>query len=145
MSTPRPAVPFASQRLVFFALLMGMVLYTIAVAVVLQMGDGKGMAVEPIPMLDTVVIAATATLVVAAFAIRGLLRAAAERQAGAARSQARFVATMVPLALLEGACLFALTVWLLNGNAVPNLVAALVALSMAITVVPFSDPDATQG
>lgn len=142
MSTERPALPFANQRLVFFALLIGMVLYTITVAVVLQTNGGKGVSVAAVPMLDTVVIGATAGLVIAAFAMRAVLGASAARQQGAARSHALFAATLVPLALLEGACLLALTAWLLNGNAVPNLVAALVALSMAITVVPFSDPDA---
>ena len=48
---------------------------------------------------------------------------------------------LVPLAILEGGCLFATTVWMLTGNAVPSLAVALVMLAIAIALVPFSDPD----
>ena len=55
---------------------------------------------------------------------------------------ARFRGTLVSLALLEGGCLFGLCVWLLNGNAVPGLAAAMALLSLAVLIVPFTDPDA---
>ncbi len=87
-------MPFAQQRLVFCALLVGMTMFAIVAA------------------------------------------------SAATRSQAQFVATLIPLAILEGACLLGITAWLLNGNAVPNLVAALVLLSIAIAMVPFSAPHA---
>lgn len=142
MSAERPPLPFAQQRLVFFALLLGMTMYAIVVAVVLQTNDGKGMGEAPIEMLDTVVIAVGAASAFGAFSLRGILQRQAEAAVGADRSHRRFRATLVPLAMIEGGCLFGLTVWMLNGNAVPNLVVAMVLLSVAIAFVPFSDPEA---
>ncbi len=142
MTAERPPLPFTQQRLVFFALLLGMTMYAIVVAVVLQTNDGKGMGEAPIEMLDTVVIAVGAASALGAFSLRGILQRQAEAAVGADRSHMRFRATLVPLAMIEGGCLFGLTVWMLNGNAVPNLVVAMVLLSVAIAFVPFSDPDA---
>ncbi|MFY9345126.1 MAG: hypothetical protein WAT39_21735 [Planctomycetota bacterium] len=140
--SPSGPVPFAVQRLVFMALLLGMTMYIVAVAVVLQMGGGKGLAEPPIAPLDTVVIAVAAASATAAFVLRPVLLRAVAGRDEAARSQAAFRATLIPVAMLEGGCLLATTAWLLNGNVVPNLVAALVLLSLAIAIVPFSDPDA---
>ncbi|MEO6596772.1 MAG: hypothetical protein ABIP94_18650 [Planctomycetota bacterium] len=133
---------FAAQRLIFFALLMGMSLYAVVIAAVLQNNDGKGLVGKPIAILDTVVGGVGIGLALAAFLVRRVLQRKLERKDGIARTSARFVTTIVPLAMLEGGCLFALTVWMLNGNPVPSLVTALVLLAMAIYIVPFSDPDA---
>ncbi len=141
MNPTSPGLPFAMQRLVFFALLLGMTMYIVAVAVVLQMGGGKGLAEAPIAPLDTVVIAVAVATASGAFVLRPVLQRAVGGEDAAARSQAAFRATLIPVAMLEGGCLLATTTWLLNGNAVPNLVAALVLLSLAIAIVPFSDPD----
>jgi hypothetical protein len=137
-----PPLPFFQQRLVFFALLFGMATFAVVVAVVLQTGDGTGLGGEPMPMLDMVSIALGAAMAVAAFVVRGTLQRRAAAATGAARSHARFRATLVPLALLEGGVLFGLTVWLLNGVAVPPLVVALVLFAAAIAIVPLHDPDA---
>lgn len=140
----RPTIPFAAQRLVFFALLLGMVAYTVAVAVLLQQ-LGKGLADEPVPRLDDVVVFTGLGLAIAAMLIRRRLQAGCERLAGAERGAARFRATLVPLAMLEGGCLFGTTTWLLSGRPVPGLVVAMVLLSLAILIVPFRDPDASNG
>jgi len=92
-------------------------------------------------VLDTVAIAAGVAIAGAALIVRRMLQAAAARQTGAPRAMASFRATLVPIAILEGGCLLGLTTWLLNGNPVPGLVVALVLLSLAVLIVPFSDPD----
>lgn len=138
----RPAPSFAQMRIVYFGLLMGMVGYAVAAAVVLQGQDGKGLATEPIPLLDAIASAAGGALAVAAFAARAVMRGRLAGKAGAELAAARHAATLLPLAMLEGGCLFCITVWLLNGHPVPPLVVALVLLALAIVVVPFSDPDA---
>lgn len=137
----RPSIPFASQRIVFFALLFGMVAYTIAAAVLLQQ-TGKGLAEEPVPGLDDVAMFAGLAFAAGAMFLRRQLHGTAERQSGAARSAARFRATLVPLAILEGGSLLGTTTWLLNGRPVPGLVVAMVLLSLAILIVPLRDPDA---
>jgi hypothetical protein len=82
-------------------------------------------------------------MLVAALVLRSILRRGAESQQGSARAAARFRATLLPMALLEGGCLFGLVVWMLSGRAVPGLVTALVLLSAMIALVPLQDPDAT--
>lgn len=142
MSTGSPS--FAQQRLICIALLLGMSFYAIVVAVVLQTNDGKGLASEPLPALDTVVVVVGAAMAVGAFVLRAALRGAAEQTAVEQRAMARFRAALVPIVLLEGGCLFGVTVWMLNGSAVPGLAVAMVLLAVAIVMVPFSDPDATR-
>ena len=143
MSPERPGLPFAHQRLVFFGLVLGMVMYAVAVAVILQVGEGRGLAAAPIEVLDTLVLAVGGASAFGALMLRSLLQRQVEAAHGAERSHARFRAALVPVALLEGGVLFALTAWLLNGNAVPHLVAAMVLLALAIALVPFGDPDRT--
>jgi hypothetical protein len=135
------ALPFAAQRIVYFALLMSMVVYSIVPAVVLQQNGGKGLAETPLASLDTTAIALGALLAVAAVVVRSKLHAKAAQQRGAQRTNALFRATLVPLAMLEAGCLMSLTAWLLNGNPVPGLVVAMVLLSLAILIVPMRDPD----
>jgi hypothetical protein len=139
MSTPPP--PFAMQRLVFVALLLGPSLFAVVVGVLLQMRGGKGMAETPIPMLDTVVVVVGISLTSAALMLRRVLSRVAASMTGDARSHARFRATLIPLAMLEGGSLFALTTWMLNGAAVPPLAVAVAMLAIAVVLVPFSDPD----
>jgi lysylphosphatidylglycerol synthetase-like protein (DUF2156 family) len=142
MTTQRQAPSFAQQRIIYFAILLGVVMFLVAVAVLQQTNEGRGLATEPIPALDTAAITLGAVLASVAFFARGPLRRRAEQATGPARSQARFLATLVPLAILEGGCLFAIVTWMLNGTMVPSLVVALVLLAAAIAVVPFADPDA---
>ena len=142
MNGERPRLPFAHQRLVFFGLLLGMVMYAVTVAVILQVGEGKGLAAQRIDALDTIVVAVGGAALAGALTLRAVLQRNVESASGAARSHARFQATLVPVALLEGGVLFALTAWLLNGNVVPHLAVAMVLLAIAIAIVPLADPDA---
>lgn len=135
------APSFAQQRLVCVMLLVGMSLYTIAVAIVLQTNEGKGLASTPITALDDAVMFVGLGLAIAAFVIRPRLQQAAAKAAPAEQGRLRFAAMLVPLAMLEGGCLFGITTWLLNGNAVPGLAVGLVLFALAIVMVPFSDPD----
>ncbi|MBL9078216.1 MAG: hypothetical protein JNL08_11970 [Planctomycetes bacterium] len=132
---------FAQQRLVCIALLLGITFYAVVVGVVLQ-STGKGLAAAPLPELDTVAIALGAAMAIGAVTARGVLRRLAERAEPEARAAARFRAVLVPIAMLEGGCLFGITVWMLNGNPVPGLAVAMVLLAIAIVLVPFTDPDA---
>lgn len=142
MTHERPPLPFAQQRIVFLAILASVAMFVVAAAVVLQTSDGKGLGGEPIPMLDTVALVVGGAVALAAFALRPALQRAAEAATGAGRSHARFRATLIPLALLEGGCLLGIVTWMLNGNAVPGLVVALVLFAAAVAIVPFTDPDA---
>lgn len=137
------SMPFAARRLVAFALLMGMAMFTIAVAVFLETNEGKGLLVPPMKELDVPVVATAGAACAVALLLRGVLNARALSATAELRDRARMVATVVPMAVLEGACCFALVAWMLNGNAVPNLVAALGVLSCAIAIAPLNDPDAT--
>jgi hypothetical protein len=141
MGAPRAPLPFVQQRLVFFALLFGMTMYAVAVGVVLQTNDGKGLGPGEPGAFDTVVVAVGVAMALGAFVVRSMLHGKAEALPAAERSHARFRATLVPIAMIEAGCLFGLTVWLLDGRAVPGLVTALVLLSLAIAVVPLRDPD----
>lgn len=142
MTTPSPHLPFATQRLVFFGLLFGMTMFALAAAVLIMTNDGKGMASSPLPQLQSVVVPIGIAAAIGALVMRRTLLRTLPQAPGRERSQARFRATLVPLVLLEAGCLFALTSWFLNGDTVPNLVVALVLLSLAIAIVPLSDPDA---
>lgn len=136
-----PRLSFAMQRMVCFALLFGMVMFTIAVAVMLQVNDGKGLLQPPLIELNIPVIGTGIAAGLSALLLRSVLSRRAEAAPKEQRAGARFRATLVPLALLEGACMFALVAWMMNGNAVPNLVVALCVMSVAIAIVPMRDPD----
>lgn len=138
-----PQIPFAAQRVVFLALVFGLLVF-MGVIAVLQ-NSGQPVAATPIPVLDTVSIALGAVTAVGAFAVRGPLHRQADAQPPTARGLARFRAHLVPLAILEGGALFALVTWLLNGNAVPSLVVANLLLAMMIAILPLRDPDAGAG
>jgi hypothetical protein len=132
-------IPFARQRIVFLMLLVGMALFMVAAAVVLQVNEGKGLGA--VPELDQVVPFLGVGLAVAAFTMRAILGRAAANAAPGDRAAKRFVAVMMPLAMLEGGSIAGTTTWLLNGNAVPGLAVGLVLFALAIVMVPFSDPD----
>jgi hypothetical protein len=139
------APSFALQRAVFLALLGGMVAYAIVVAVVLQTNGGRGLAATPIELLDTIALAVGATNAVMALVLRAILAGKVAGTPHAGQPGARFAATLVPLAMLEGGCVLALTAWLLNGTMFPNLAVAVVLLLVALVGVPFTDPDANRG
>ncbi len=135
-------MPFAGQRMLCLALVLGMTMYAIAAGVVIQSNDGVGLAGEPIEVLDSVVLFVGGAMAAGALALRKVLSTRAEAREKADRSTPRFLSRIVPLAMLELGCLLAITVWMLNGSAVPALVVACVLLSIAIALVPFQDPDA---
>lgn len=135
-------MPFAGQRMICMALVFGMAMYAIVAGLVLQTNEGAGLADEPIEMLDTVALAVGIAAGVLGMLVRVLLTRKAEAAAKEDRATPRFLSRIVPLAILEGGCLLAITVWMLNGKAVPALAVALVLLSFAIALIPLQDPDA---
>jgi hypothetical protein len=143
MNDTRPTVPFAQQRIVFLALIAGMVLYVAVVVFLLQTNGGSGLAETPVPLPDTMVTVVAGSLIAVAFGLRTVLRGAAGRQQDPARrARAAFAATLAPLAMIEGACLLATTMWMLSGSTVPHAITAVIAILAAITIVPFTDPEA---
>ena len=138
----RTPPPFAQQRLICLALLLGMVSYAMVVAVMLMQNGYQGMADEYIPWLDIAVPSVGGACAVLAWFLRRALSASAAQQFGVARGNAMFRANFAPIAIAEAGCLFALTAWLFNASAVPHLVTALVLLSLSIWFVPMRDPDA---
>ncbi|HEX6810875.1 MAG TPA: hypothetical protein VF384_04555 [Planctomycetota bacterium] len=134
---------FAQQRVISLGLLLGMLSYGMVVAVMLIQNGNQGMATEHIEWLDIAVPATGVACAVLAVLIRRAVSASAAPLFGAARSNAMFRATLVPMAIVEGGCLFSLTAWLLNANMLPHLATALVLLTLSISFMPFRDPDAT--
>lgn len=139
-----PKIPFAMQRLVFLALVFG-VLAFMGVIALLHSSGGPPIVAAPIPELDLVCMGFGAGSTVAALALRGLLHRRADALPPDARGVARFRAHLVPLAILEGGSLLALVTWMVNGHPLPGLVVALVLLSVMIMIIPFRDPEATTG
>ena len=138
----RTPPPFAQQRLICVALLLGMASYATVVAVILMQNGFQGLATEYIGWLDLAVPGVGLLCAVLAWLTRRFLSAAAAAQFGAARGHAMFRANFIPIAIAEAGCLFGLTGWLLNANAMPHLVTALVLISLAIWFLPMRDPDA---
>jgi hypothetical protein len=137
--------PFAVQRILFFALFLGVTLFAIAAGIMLQSRDGKGLADPPIEVLHDVVIVVGAFALIGAFVMRALMHRRAAGLDGPARGAAKFMATLLPLAMLEGGCLLGVITWMLNGEAVPSLVVTLVLMSIAIALIPLRDPDENAG
>ena len=142
-SNERTPPSFAQQRLICLALLLGMVSYATVVAVMLVQNGNQGMASEYMGWLDIAVPSVGAVCAVLAWLAKRLLTAAAAQQFGVARGNATFRANFIPIAIAEAGCLFGLTAWLLNANAIPHLVTALVLLALAIGLMPMRDPDAS--
>ncbi len=132
--------PFAQQRVLFFALPLGVVAFAIAIGVMHADPElSKTLAGED--LLGPAVWPVAAGAGVVAFGLRRMLQAWADGLAGQPRRRARMRATLVPLAVLEGGALFALVAWLLAGKEQPGLVAALVLLAAMLALVPLRDPD----
>lgn len=138
----RTPPPFAQQRLICLALLLGMVSYATVVAVLLLQNGFQGMATEYIGWLDIVVPSVGLVCAILAWQSKRLLSAAAASLFGVARGNAMFRANFIPIVIAEAGCLFGLTGWLLNANAMPHLVTALVLISISIWFMPRRDPDA---
>lgn len=134
-------LPFSLQRIIFSSLLFVVITFMAVVALMVP-GDGPGLAPEPMAAMDLLAVVFGAITLVAGLFLRWTLHRRADQKQGDARRQARFLATLVPLAVLEGGCLLALVVWMTNGYPLPGLVVALILLSVMIAILPFRDPEA---
>jgi hypothetical protein len=94
-------------------------------------GPSRGIAPEPIPVLETVATIAGIAAIPVAFLVRRTIwvRAAPD-------PRAILPATIVFSAILEGASVFNLVVWMLNGSLFPNGVVAGVLILVAIGGFP---------
>lgn len=141
MTSTRHNASFAQQRLIAFALLMGVGAFALVTAFVLQQNEGKGIDPDAVPELGTVVLLLGPALLVTGLVLRTLLNRRAEALPADERGGLRFQALLLPMAMLEAGALFGITVWLLSGRAVPGLVVALVLFAAMIAIVPLRDPD----
>ena len=139
-SGPRNA-SFAQQRLIAFALLMGVGAYALVVAFLLQQNDGKGLQPDVAPELANVVLMLGPAMLVTGLVLRTVMNRRAEALPVDERAPLRFQAMLLPMAVLEAGALFGITVWMLSGKAVPSLVTALVLFAAMIAIVPLRDPD----
>lgn len=139
---PPPAPTFAQQRIVCFALVLGVVAMAGVIAFLTD-ESGAAQPGEPPPedLLGPYVWPVAAAAAVAAFLVRGFLHGKADAAEGSARRWLRFRATMVPLALLEGGALFGLVAWLQARKEQPGLIAALVLLAGMLAIIPLQDRD----
>lgn len=141
-NTPVPAPPFAQQRILFFALVLGVVAMAGVIAF-LTNEAGAAQPGEPPPedLLGPYVVPVATALAAAAFLIRGFLHGKADAAAGEERRRLRFRATFLPLVLLEGGALFGLIAWLQARKEQPGLIAALVLLAGMLAIIPLQDRD----
>lgn len=141
-NTPVPAPPFAQQRILFFALVLGVVAMAGVIAF-LTNEAGAAQPGEPPPedLLGPYVVPVAAALAAAAFLVRGFLHGKADAAAGEERRRLRFRATFLPLVLLEGGALFGLIAWLQARKEQPGLIAALVLLAGMLAIIPLQDRD----
>ncbi len=136
------SIPFAGQKMIYMALVVGIAMYAIVAGLILKSNDGIGIIEEPIQMLDTASSLVGITLALAAIAVRIIFNKRANAAELSGRNMQRMLSRLVPIFLLEAACCFAITVWLLNGKAIPSLAVACILLSIAIAMMPLQDPDA---
>lgn len=140
----KASIPFAGQKMIYMALVVGIAMYAIVAGLILKSNDGIGLMEEPIQMLDTASPIVGIALALAAIAARILFNKRADAAELGGRSMQRMLSRLVPIFLLESACLFAITAWLLNGKAMPSLAVACILLSIAIAMMPLQDPDVDQ-
>lgn len=137
-----PSPPFAVQRLVFLALLGGMLAPAIVFGAMLAGNDWQGLGSAPIPELGWA--GALFGLSIAPLAL--WMRATKLAKAAAAPPEAapmlRFQGRLLGIALLEGGVLLNLVAWLLNGSLLPSVPVAAGLFLLAVVLTPFSDPDA---
>ena len=138
----KASIPFAGQKMIYMALVVGIAMYAIVAGLILKSNDGVGIMEEPIQMLDTASSLVGIALALAAIAARIIFNKRASAAELSGRSMQRLLSLLVPIFLLEAACCFAITVWLFNGKAIPSLAVACILLSIAIAMMPLQDPDA---
>jgi hypothetical protein len=134
--------PFATQRLVFLALLGGMVAPAIVFAALLAGNEWRGMSGDPVPELGWAATLFGLAIAPIALLLRGKKLAEAAAAPPERRDMLRFQARLLPIAMLEGGVLLNLVAWLLNGTLMPTVAVAALLFGLAIVVTPFSDPDA---
>ena len=140
--TDQPSPPFAVQRLVFLALLGGMVAPAIVFAAVLAGNEWRGMSENPVPELGWAASLFGVAIAPIALLMRGKKLAEADAAPPERQGMLHFQARLLPIAMLEGGVLLNLVAWLLNGTLLPTMAVAVVLFALAIVVTPFSDPDA---
>jgi hypothetical protein len=140
--TDRPSPPFAVQRLLFVALLGGMVAPAIVFAAVLASNDWRGLGDPPVPELGWAATLFGIAIAPLAMLLRGRKLAAADGAPPGRQGMLRFQARLLPIAMLEGGVLLNLVAWLLNGAVLPTVPVAAVLFALAVVLTPFSDPDA---
>ncbi|MEZ6037867.1 MAG: hypothetical protein R3F29_10330 [Planctomycetota bacterium] len=136
----RRVPPFSAQRLMLLAMVFGITMYAIAAGVVIHFNDGKGL----VDRMDRTLVDLTTWIgggaALAALAARQLLQRSVAGLSGDEARMRHFQTRVVPIVILEGGALFALTIWMLSGKDVPPLAVAMVLLAIAIANVPFRDP-----
>lgn len=140
--TDQPSPPFAVQRLVFLALLGGMVAPAIVFAALLAGNEWRGLGDQPVPELGWAATLFGIAIAPIALLLRGKKLAQADGAPPERQGMLRFQARLLPIAMLEGGVLLNLVAWLLNGTILPSVAVAVVLFALAIVVTPFSDPDA---
>jgi len=132
-----PAPTPAQLRIVAFALFGGAAAFALAVPLLLHLHGGQGY--DPVAALDLVGPLLAPSALVGALLLRARLRRRAEHAPPEQRQGFAAAATLVPLAMLEGAAIFNAVAWLLNGTAYPFVLAIVFALGAMVAFVPRTD------
>ncbi len=140
-STDRPPPTQAQARLIAIAILLGGFAFAVVVPIILSQSDGKGLADPPVTILTWIAAGFALVAAAAGFGLRSAMLQRAENATGDARQTGRVQATILGLAMLEGGILFNCVVWLLNGTAVPNAIAAGLLLALGLLMVPSGEAE----
>jgi len=136
MDTQNPKLPaLAMTRLLWFAMLLGQVVFLIIIGVVLETGGADEEAGEP--MLPLTLAAAAAVIIAApmAFVMRGQIFKM-NWQGDRVTERGFVTGNTVCLAILEGAAFFALVTCLINENLIPGALIAAVAMGAFVLAYP---------
>ena len=138
------APPFGAQRIICIALVAGQVMYAIVVGIcVLTDIDLQPQEQDSLELLDSLLTYAAVPMAIIGVVLRSLLTNYANRLAGSKRLDVRSMSRILPLALIEGACLLAITIYLLNQSILALPIIG-VLLAIGISWIPFRDIDATE-
>ena len=126
----------APARVIALALLMGQVVFAGVILFLQQSGTFGGTLAGPLAStLSLIALGLGFAMVPVALTLHGAVNRRAEALPEERQPQARLTALIVALALLEGAALFNLVVWLLTGVPMPNV--AMVGLLVAVQLYLF--------
>ena len=132
--------PFAVQRILCLALVIGMSIYMVMAAVVLQSQEHTILE-EPLAGFDIITLIVGGSALLVSLTGRMVLTQRANRTPPERRAMLRFAARLFPIAVLEFGGLLAITGWLLHGTTWPYLGVAGTLLAVAVALVPFTDVD----